>query len=70
MVSKLLETLPDDKYYVATGYMSKFLNTYFYDKNRDMLNSFMLHENPNRDTYFENQIHIQFHKVVNMLDNK
>ena len=70
MVSKLLETLPDDKYYVATGYMSKFLNTYFYDKNKDMLNSFMLHENPNRDTYFENQIHIQFHKVVNMLDNK
>ena len=70
MVSKLLETLPDDKYYVATGYMSKFLNTYFYDKNKDMLNSFMLHENPNRDTYFENQISIQFHKVVNMLDNK
>ena len=70
MVSKLLETLPDDTYYVATGYMSKFLDTYFYDKNKDMLNSFMLNENLDRNTYFENQIHIQFHKIVNMLNNQ
>jgi hypothetical protein len=69
MVSKLLETLPDEKYYVATGYMSKFLDTYFYNKNKDLLNSFMLNENPNRDSYFENQIHIHFKKVVNMLNN-
>ena len=33
LVSKLLEKLPDEKYYVATGYMSKFLDKYFYDSN-------------------------------------
>ena len=70
IVAKLLETLSDDKYYVVTEHMSKFLDAYFYDKNKDMLNPFMLNENIDRNTYFENQIHIQFHKIVNMLNNQ
>ena len=67
MVSNLLVTLDESKYYIATGYISKFVNDYFYNKNNDSLNKYILEEK-NLEIYFEKQLHIQFEKVVKLLD--